>query len=288
LEIRIQIGGFMYLVTAEFIKEHPDSIIIDCRYDMSNPPFGYDEYCNGHIKGAYYMDLDKDMTSELQTHGGRHPLADLLTFTDKLGSFGIKNDSTVVIYDNGELAMASRLWFMCQLIGLNTYIVEGGYNALKDILEVSKEIPEERVSELKMHYDASIICNKDDVIGAMKKEKTVIVDSRSNPRYLGLEEPFDKIAGHIPTAVNYFWKDNFKDDQVKDYGDIEAMFLEMHHYDDIIVHCGSGITGCVNMFFLNEINIKSKLYAGSYSDWLSYDDNEVIIKDNKRQKVKFI
>lgn len=278
----------MYLVTAEFIKEHPESILIDCRYDMSNPPFGYSEYNKNHIKGAYYMDLDKDMTSELQTHGGRHPLADLLTFTDKLGSFGIKNDSTVVIYDNGELAMASRLWFMCQLIGLNTYLVKGGYSAIKDTLEVSVEIPEVTISELKMHYNPSIVCRKDDVIVAMTKDTSVIVDSRSNPRYLGLEEPFDKIAGHIPTAVNYFWKDNFIENQVKAYGDIEAMFLEMNHYDEIIVHCGSGITGCVNMFFLNEINIKSKLYAGSYSDWISYDDNEVIIKDNIRQKVKFI
>ena len=278
----------MYLVTAEFIKEHPESILIDCRYDMSNPTFGYSEYNKNHIKGAYYMDLDKDMTSELQTHGGRHPLADLLTFTDKLGSFGIKNDSTVVIYDNGELAMASRLWFMCQLIGLNTYIVKGGYDCIKNTIDVSVDIPEPKVAKLKMHYNPSIVCGKDDMIEAMTKDTSVIVDSRSNPRYLGLEEPFDKIAGHIPTAVNYFWKDNFIEGQVKEYGDIEAMFLEMNHYDEIIVHCGSGITGCVNMFFLNEINIKSKLYAGSYSDWLSYDDNEVIIKNNIRQKVKFI
>lgn len=278
----------MYLVTAEFIKEHPESILIDCRYDMSNPTFGYVEYSKNHIKGAYYMDLDKDMTSELQKHGGRHPLADLLTFTDTLGSFGIKNDSTVVIYDNGELAMASRLWFMCQLIGLNTYIVKGGYDGIKKTFDVSADIPELKIAKLKMHYNPSIVCGKDDVIEAMTKDTSVIVDSRSNPRYLGLEEPFDKIAGHIPTAVNYFWKDNFIEDQVKAYGDIEAMFLEMNHYEDIIVHCGSGITGCVNMFFLNEINMKSKLYAGSYSDWLSYDDNEVIIKDNIRQKVKFI
>jgi thiosulfate/3-mercaptopyruvate sulfurtransferase len=275
----------MYLVTGDFLKEHPEAIIIDCRFEMTDPSKGYEDYKESHLEGAYFLDVDKDMTSEISEHGGRHPLKDLMVFTDKLRTFGIENNSTVVIYDNGELAMASRLWFMCQLIGLETYMINGGFNAVKDDLKVTKEVPELKSSQLKMTYNADIIVYKDDLIKAMTKEKTVIVDSRSNPRYMGLEEPLDKIAGRIPTAVNYFWKDIFKDGQVKDYGDIEAMFLEMNNYDDIIIHCGSGITGCVNMFFLNEINIKSKLYAGSYSDWISYGDNEIIIKDNVRKKV---
>lgn len=274
----------MYLVKPLFLKEHPEAIIIDCRYDMANPPIGYESYLKSHIKGAYYIDLDKDMTSELTDHGGRHPLKDLKVFTDKIGSFGINTESTIVIYDNGELAMACRLWFMLRLIGLQAHIVEGGFDALEDF-EKTSVIPESLPSSLKMKYQADLICDKEDVKNAMTNELAVIVDSRSKERYLGLEEPFDKIAGHIPTAVNYFWKDNFKDGQVKAYGDIQAMFLEMDNYNDIILHCGSGITGCVNMFFLNEVNIKSKLYAGSYSDWVSYDDHEIVVKDNKRQKV---
>ena len=275
----------MYLIKQEFIKEHPEAVIIDCRYDMTNPPYGEKVYLEGHLKGAYYLDLDKDMTSEVREHGGRHPLKDLEVFTEKMGSFGITSDSTIVIYDNGELAMASRLWFMLKLIGLESFIVESGYDYLKDHFDITEEVPKIVSSTLKIHYNSDLICNKDDVILSMKNPKSVIVDSRSNERFNGLVEPFDKIAGHIPTAVNYFWKDNFNGLRAKDYGDIEAMFLEMDNYDERIIHCGSGITGCVNMFFLNEIGISSKLYAGSYSDWVSYDDNEVIVKDNIRQKV---
>ncbi|MCH4887641.1 sulfurtransferase [Acidaminobacter sp. JC074] len=276
----------MYLIKEDFLKQHPDAVVIDCRYDMTNPPYGEKVYLEGHVKGAFYVDLDKDMTSEVKEHGGRHPLKDLEVFTELMGSFGITSDSTIVIYDNGELAMASRLWFMLKLIGLNSFIVEGGYDHLKDHFEMTNEVPEKVPSSLKIHYNPNLICNKDDVIMSMTNPKSVIVDSRSNERYLGFEEPFDKIAGHIPTAVNYFWKDNFDGLNAKDCGDIEAMFLEMDNYEERIIHCGSGITGCVNMFFLNEIGIESKLYAGSYSDWVSYDDHDVIVKDNIKRKVK--
>lgn len=278
----------MFLVTTDFIKENKDAIIIDCRFEMSNPESAHKMYLESHLKGAYFIDVDKDLTSEIKEHGGRHPLKDLMVFTDQLKTFGIEKNSKVVIYDNGELAMASRLWYMCQLIGLDTYILEGGYDKASQVLETSSQVPSLKTSNLEMVFNKELIVYKDDVIEAMDNPKTVIVDSRANPRYLGLEEPLDKIAGRIPTAVNYFWKDNFVNGHVKDYGDIEAMFLEMNNYDEIILHCGSGITGCVNMFFLNEINIKSKLYAGSYSDWISYEDNEVIIKNNLKKKVKAI
>jgi|LGVF01.2.fsa_nt_gb thiosulfate/3-mercaptopyruvate sulfurtransferase len=285
METRIQIGGTMYLVKSDFINEHPEAIILDCRYDMSTPLIGRQSYDAGHVNGAFYVDLDKDMTSDVVEHGGRHPLKDLDIFTAQMGSFGITSDSIIVLYDDGELAMATRLWFMLKLIGLDSYIIEGGFDACEG-LEKLTTAPETVESKLQMIYQSHLICDIDAVNASMNNDKSVIVDSRSNPRYLGLEEPFDKIAGHIPTAVNYFWKDNFKEGQVRNLGDIEAMFLDMDNYDEKIIHCGSGITGCVNMFFLNELGIISKLYAGSYSDWVSYDDNEIIVKGNIRQKVK--
>lgn len=276
----------MHLVKSTFIKDN-QPILIDCRYDMTNPPYGRQIYNEGHIEGAFYVDLDQDMTTSLSEHGGRHPLADLTKFTSKIGAFGIKQSSKVVIYDNGEFPMAARLWFMLKLIGIRqVFIAEGGYDQLrKDGLNVTTTIPEVVESQLTMDYQNTLLCDVEGIKTSMEDEKSVIVDSRSNPRYLGLEEPFDKIAGHIPTAINYFWKDNFDGNQVKNYGDLEAMYLEMSNFDEIIVHCGSGITGCVNMFFLNEIGIKSKLYLGSYSDWISYDNHDIVVKDNIIKKV---
>lgn len=278
----------MYLVNVEFIKENDDLIIIDCRYDMANPPFGYEEYKKGHLKGAYYIDLDKDMTGDVSVHGGRHPLPDMDEFARKMSTLKIKKDSKILVYDNGELPMAARLWFMLNLIGLReVYILEGGYDELvKSDMEITTEEPDyDFDNELSVDIQSQLICDVDCVKASMDNEKSVIVDSRSKPRYLGLEEPFDKIAGHIPTAINYFWKDNFEGLKVKDYGKLQAAFLEMNNYEEVIVHCGSGITGCVNMFLLNEIGIKSKLYLGSYSDWLSYGENEIIVKNNEVRKV---
>jgi thiosulfate/3-mercaptopyruvate sulfurtransferase len=276
----------MYLVTTEFLKNDP--IVIDCRFEMPMPEVGPKAYRESHLKGAYYIHLEEDMTDTIKTHGGRHPLKDLEVFTDKIKTFGIDESKQVLIYDNGELAMASRLWFMLRLIGLKeVYILNGGFKAIEEAgLEVTSELPELKTSNFELSYDASIICDVERVRSAVHQDDVAIVDSRSNERYLGLTEPYDKIAGHIPSSINYFWKDNFLDGVVKNLGDIEAMFLEMNNYDEIILHCGSGITGCVNMFFLHELGIQSKLYLGSYSDWVSYDEHTVVLKDNVEKKVK--
>lgn len=279
-------GGYMYLVKPEFVKENPKAIIIDCRYDMSNPPEGFNQYQVSHLIGAHYIDLDKDMTADLAEHGGRHPLKDLEIFTEKIGSFGVESESQIIIYDNGELAMASRLWFMLKLIGLEAFIIEGGFQACQNILKTDASIPSTVVSKLEMAYQDKFIRDIEAVKTALRKEDSVLVDSRSNSRYLGLEEPFDKVAGHIPGAINLFWKDNFSQGNMSQNLDqMKEFFDGLDKYNEIIFHCGSGITGCVNMFFLNELGIESKLYAGSYSDWVSYDDNVVVIKGNVIKKV---
>lgn len=275
----------MYLVDVDFLKENP--VVIDCRFDMQNPGYGPKAYEKDHYPGAYYMDLEKDMTSEITRHGGRHPLPDLDEFASKIGSFGVTKDSKILIYDDGDMPMACRLWVMLKLLGLEkVYILKGGYQALLNAqVKLTSALPELTTSNLEYALDLSYICSMEDTKAALSRETSVVIDSRAPERFLGLTEPFDKIAGHIPGAVNYFWKDLFDENGVKNYGNIEAHFLEMHNYDEVIVHCGSGITGAVNQFFMREMNIKAVLYLGSYSDWLSYDDNEIIIKDNQKIKV---
>ena len=251
----------MNLIRSTFVKDN-EVVLIDCRFNMANPKYGYETYTKGHIKNAYYVDLEKDMTSEITEHGGRHPLANLETFTTLIGSFGIKESTKVVIYDDGDMPMATRLWFMLKLIGLKqVFIVEGGFNALvKSGFEVTSDVTKQTDSQLSLNYQSQLICGAEEIKKAIDLNEVAIVDSRSKPRHLGLEEPYDKVAGRIPSAINYFWKDIFIEGVIKNYGDLEAMFLEMHNYDEIIVHCGSGITGCVNMFILEELGIKSKLY----------------------------
>ena len=276
MAIRI-LGGKMYYVSKEILNSL-NPVIIDCRFDLSNPDWGYKAYLKGHLKGAYYLDLEKDLTGDVKEHGGRHPLPDLNTFVAKLRTFGLDSNKPVLLYDDGSLAMASRLWFMLKLIGLeDIYILKGGFNSVSSLKEdISQEIPEEKSSDLSLNLNTDLLCSVEDLRQVKDRPDTVLVDARAPERYQGLEEPLDFVAGHIPGAINIFWKEAFDSD-----GQKEGVYNQIKNYANVINHCGSGVTGCVNMFFMWENQIKSKLYLGSYSDWISYDHHQIVTKNNK-------
>ena len=267
----------MYYVSKDILKSL-NPVIIDCRFDLSNPDWGYNAYLKGHLKGAYYLDLEKDLTGDVKEHGGRHPLPDLNAFVDKLRSFGVDSNRPILLYDDGSLAMASRLWFMLKLIGLEEiYILKGGFNSLLSSEEdITQALPKEKSSDLSLNLNSDLICSVDEVIAFKDRADTILVDARAPERYQGLEEPLDFVAGHIPGAINIFWKEVFDSD-----GSKEDVYNQIKSYPNVINHCGSGVTGCVNMFFMWENHIKSKLYLGSYSDWISYDHHQIVTKNNK-------
>ncbi|CAH2213706.1 sulfurtransferase [Tepidibacter aestuarii] len=270
------------LVSAKWLKENNnnnDMVVVDCRFDLQNPSYGKNSYLEGHIPHAVYMDMDKDLAGEVKEHGGRHPLPDLNVFKSKLESCGIGNDTTVVAYDDGEVAGASRFWWMLKYIGHDkVYILDGGIRAwIKESYSLSSDISKKEKQFLDVNINESIIATVDEVKENIAKDTSVIIDSRSFERYKGEVEPIDKKAGHIPSAQNYFWMDVLENDKVKNNKKLKDHFNQVLKYKNVIVHCGSGITGCVNFLALDEIGIKPKLYLGSWSDWISYDENEVRI-----------
>ena len=102
-------------------------IILDARPELNDPKAGFEQYKNGHIKGAQYVDLDKVMTGQIDQHGGRHPLPPMNEFIENMRELGINNDSIIIIYDNGDLAMAGRLWWLLKYAGLEKVnVLEGG------------------------------------------------------------------------------------------------------------------------------------------------------------------
>lgn len=281
MAIRI-LGGPMYYVDHSIIKEQ-NPIVIDCRFELSQPMEGFKNYMKAHLEGAFYMDLEKDMTDEVKEHGGRHPLKSMDDFMKKIRRFGIDKNSSILVYDDGNLAMATRLWFMLKLVGLkNIYVLKGGFKALELAgYPMSNQLPQTSTSSLELDFQSNLICNIDEVKLSLRDEHSVVIDARANNRYDGLEEPIDFVAGHIPSTINYFWQDTLKEDF-----NLDKHFEKLKEYKTVINHCGSGVTGCVNMFFMTEAQITSKLYLGSYSDWISYDDNEIVVKGNVIVKVK--
>ncbi|ERI93561.1 rhodanese-like protein [Clostridiales bacterium oral taxon 876 str. F0540] len=268
-------------VKPKWLNEHIDDdnlIVIDCRADLYDKDYGKRCYENGHIKNAFFLDVKKDLSGEVKEHGGRSPLPDLNVLKLKFEAVGISNDKTVIAYDEGALAGAERLWWMLKYLGHNkVYVLNGGINAwTKEGYELTKEIKAAKQGEFNINLNNNVITDVFEVKNNMSNNSFVIVDSRAPERYRGEIEPIDKKAGHIPGARNYHWKDVLNESlEFKSETELEEHFKGLKKYNEIVLQCGSGIDGCGNFIAMDEIGFKPKLYVGSWSDWISYDENPI-------------
>ena len=266
-------------ISLEFIKENPDVRVIDVRYDMNDASYGRNAYRKAHFKGAAFLDLDKDLAGPVKEHGGRHPLPEISILEDKLRSIGVNNDSKVLIYDEGDNSSAGRLWWMLKYYGLkDVFVLNGGYKTLGEDFLTDREETFER-GNLILKPNESMKATYEEVLEFSKGSKPldqVLVDSRSEERYRGIIEPVDGKKGHIRNAENVFFKNNFNSDgTLKDKESLMRNFSDILSHKDIIVYCGSGVTACSNIMVLDELGKSSRLYPGSFSDFVSYDENTV-------------
>lgn len=255
--------------------ENPQVVIIDCRFSLADAELGQKQYQESHIPGAFYLDLNRDLASPVDKHGGRHPLPNIAELADKLSAIGIDFQNTlVVVYDNSRLAFAARLWWLLRYMGHSKVaVLDGGFSGWKAAgYPVTNILPEPRegvfVPELRSNWivDIEAVKARKDLPGK------VLVDSRESDRYLGLREPIDPIAGHIPGAVNYPWQDvTDEGSKVRSPSEQKQRWSELETDAEIMVYCGSGVTACVNLLSLEIAGIpNAKLYPGSWSDWCSY------------------
>jgi thiosulfate/3-mercaptopyruvate sulfurtransferase len=257
-----------------------DLTIVDCRFLLSDAEAGRRSYSEGYIPGAVYMDLERDLSAPVGRHGGRHPLPDVGELAAKLGRAGIDRGTRVVAYDDQGGAMASRLWWLLRYMGHDAvYVMDQGYSAWKAAgYPVTDAQPAIRVpARYEANVQAAMLADVDAVRAASSDGSSVLVDSRETRRYLGLEEPIDKVAGHIPGARNWFWKDNLDEQgRWRSEEQLEERFAALPKDAAIIVYCGSGVTACPNVLALEAAGYSNvKLYAGSWSDWISYEGNAV-------------
>ncbi|KXZ39865.1 thiosulfate/3-mercaptopyruvate sulfurtransferase [Alkalithermobacter thermoalcaliphilus JW-YL-7 = DSM 7308] len=268
------------LVSIDWLYNNIDNknlVIVDCRFDLQSESYGIDNYKRGHIKNAFFMDVNKDLSSIPQEHGGRHPLPDINEFKLKIENIGIDNSSIVVAYDDGDLAGAARFWWLLKYLGHDkAYVLNGGIKKwIHQGYEIVTDVTIKEKTNYQVNVKKDILCDMYEVKSKLNNPKTVIIDSRSYDRYTGEFEPIDKIGGHIPSAKNVFWQEVLKDNELKEKHELNKIFEFAKKYDEIIVYCGSGITGCVNFLVMREIGLNPKLYAGSWSDWISYEDNQI-------------
>lgn len=275
------------LVDAKWLYENINNVVIvDASSNFLVAGEGKEKYAQGHIPGAFHMDLDEDMCGTKGAHGGRHPLPNnMRDFADKLENIGVNNDSTLVVYDEGAM-YASRFWWMCKYIGIeNIKVLDGGIGAWKAAgYAVSSNpalLPAQKGKiDIRLQEELYVDINDIRRILADDTGKSAIVDSRPNERYKGENETVDPEAGHIPGAFNYFFGEVL--DENGKYRDAE--FLRRHYrdlakYEELILHCGSGVSGSVNILALDEIDIPSKYYVGSWSDYITYEDAIIVVEN---------
>lgn len=271
------------VVTLKTLAEHlndPDWVVVDCRFQLGQPGAGQAAYEQEHISGAVYMDLEKDMSGEKTAHGGRHPLPDLGPFSQKLGRIGIDDTVKVVAYDDQDGAMAARFWWMLRFLGhREVYVLEAGFARWKaEGYPVSNErTPDRKSKNFSAKIQTEMMVSMEDVRQRLGRTDTVLIDSRDKARYRGANEPIDPVAGHIPGAVNFFWKGGIAGGGTwKPASAQRERFATIDPNEEVIVYCGSGVTACPNVLALEEAGYNNvKLYAGSWSDWISYQDNPV-------------
>lgn len=272
------------IVSVNWLKENLNNqnlVVVDCRFDLMDKEYGKRSYEKEHIKGAVRVDLEKDLSSEVREHGGRHPLPKIEKLKETFENIGISNESIVVAYDEGDLAGPARLWWILKYLGhKEVYVLNGGIEAFKSVGgEVTSDVEPIEKSEFKVNVNKDMIVDMEYVKDRIDNERVAIVDSRENKRYIGEFEPVDKRAGHIPGALNYFWMDILDKAEdgftIKSQDKLKELFSKLNDYDEVIVYCGSGVTACPNSLALTETGVNHKLYAGSYSDWISYEENSV-------------
>jgi thiosulfate/3-mercaptopyruvate sulfurtransferase len=262
-----------YLIsTAELLAEPSTGIVVfDCRFNLMDKHQGEQQYQKGHIPGAYYLNLETQMSSPVAQHGGRHPLPDLNDFAHYLKEAGVNQHTMIVLYDDSRMAYAARAWWLLQLCGhTNVKILNGGFTAwIAAGGAIDRRTPAKKAGNFKLQVQQQLSIDRTEIV--QQHSNLTLVDSREEKRFLGKEEPIDPIAGHIPEALNYFWQE-VTDEKgfMKSVEFQQARWQIIKNKNNIVIYCGSGVTACVNLLSLSICGIDAKLYPGSWSDWCSY------------------
>lgn len=270
------------LITASLLQARIGTgvVIIDCRFNLTDKSLGFHQYRENHLPGAYYFDLEHDLSGATGAHGGRHPLPNAEALAQKLGNAGVSEHTLVVVYDDSRMAYAARAWWLLRHLGhQNVAILDGGYQAWCKVGgELDRREPPAKTGKFKTR--ASLTSSIDYTELEKKLSHLTVIDSREPRRYAGLEEPIDPVAGHIPGAINYPWQE-VTDEQ----GFIKPQAWQQQRWEALnkpgaatqnewVVYCGSGVTACVNLLSLYMSGIDAKLYPGSWSDWCSYKNKK--------------
>lgn len=264
---------------------NPSRVIIDCRFDLADREAGRAAYRTGHVPGARYADLERDLSGPIVPGmTGRHPLPEVDEFVDRLRHWGVNEDSHVIAYDDHNSAFAARLWWMLRWLGHDRVSVcDGGYRAwLADGGVPTSEPPEPLRGTFTPRVRPELVWSTEQV--AARAEDVVLLDARNLERFRGDIEPIDPVKGHVPGALCFPFVDNLDaSGRFRSAEELRARFsivVGATPPEHVVVYCGSGVTACHDILAAQHAGLGDfRLYAGSFSEWITDPSRPVATGD---------
>ncbi|MFC8095905.1 sulfurtransferase [Streptomyces sp. NPDC057301] len=269
-------------LAGELTGDNPP-VLLDVRWQLSlakasgEPPFdGRAEYEAGHIPGAIYVDLDRELASAPGSRG-RHPLPDLAEFGTAMRRAGVTSGRPVIVYDGGQGWAAARAWWLLRWTGHpDVRVLDGGLPTWEGPLETSVPTPAE--GDFEPVPGATELLDADGA--AALARSGVLLDARAGERYRGEVEPIDPVGGHIPGALSAPTNENVAaDGRFLPAGELAARFKALGAAEGtaVGVYCGSGVSAAHQVLALEVAGIPAALYVGSWSEWSSDPSRPVAV-----------
>jgi thiosulfate/3-mercaptopyruvate sulfurtransferase len=262
------------------------AVLLDCRFDLSESRAGRQAYAAGHIPGARFADLNLDLSSPVTSASGRHPLPRPDVLADFFAAAGIGDETQVIAYDDANGSFAARAWWLLGWLGhAPVAVLDGGVKAwvaAGGALEAGE--PAAAPGAARPPFAARLrpesVLTAADVQRALEDPRRLLVDARAAERFAGTVEPLDRVAGHVPGAVNHPFTANLrKDGRFLPAGELRRRWLTRlggTEPSDAILMCGSGVTACHNILAMTLAGLPGgKLYAGSWSEWIRDPERRV-------------
>ncbi len=239
----------------------PNARLIDARFRLSDPKLAVNLYKEAHIPGATFVDLESDLSGRKTGQNGRHPLPSEPDLVRLFCRLGIDQDTPVVAYDDTDHSGAARLWMLLRWMGHEkVYVLNGGLSAWRRAGKAieSGETTKPQAKNFTKRQPLINFVSKEQILGRQ------LVDARAPERYRGEVEPIDPKAGHIPGAVNLYYKRAMSNDgKFLPLNELRALL----NFEHPVFYCGSGVTAAVLLLIAAELEMPSELYPGSWSEW---------------------
>ncbi|MXN73804.1 sulfurtransferase [Burkholderia sp. 4701] len=260
---------------AERLAAAPASVaVFDCRFDLADTGAGEAAYAAGHIPGAQYLHLDRDLSGRKTGTNGRHPLPSRDALVATLADRGLRQGQQAVAYDAQGGAYAARLWWLLRWLGHDSIaVLDGGlqaWEAAGQPLTIETRHPARGDFRAQAPLESTVDAQA--VLANITARTRTVIDARAADRYRGENETIDPVGGHIPGALNRFFKDNLTaDGRFKTGHELRETFstlLAGTEPNRVILQCGSGVTACHNALAMEVAGLHgASLYPGSWSEW---------------------